>query len=93
MIARVLPVPEDDAPAATTLEGDDAGVGDAETFTVFDTRGDGFAEDVGVGDTGTTVGLAVAVAVGFGRECVGVGVGVGDVVAPRTWIVPNIVVG
>jgi hypothetical protein len=67
MIAGVLPVPDDDVPAATTLEGDDDGVGDAETFTVFDTRGDGFTEVVGVGDTGTTVGLAVTVAVGFGR--------------------------
>ena len=88
MIARVLPVPEDDVPAATTLEGDEDGIGDAETFTVFDTRGDGFTDDVGVGDTGMTVGLAVTVAVGFGRACVGVGVG--EVVAPRTVIVPFI---
>jgi len=52
----------------------------------LDARGDGFTEDVGVGDTGATVGLAVAVAVGFGLVCVGVGVGigVGDVLVPRT---------
>jgi hypothetical protein len=80
---------DDDDPAATTRLGDADGdvVGGVECLTVFDTRGDGFTEDVGVGDTGTT-GLAVAVAVGLIRECVGVGVGVGDVVAPVTVIVP-----
>jgi hypothetical protein len=56
---------------------------------VFDARGDGITEDVGVGDTGTT-GLAVAVAVGFVRVCVGVGVGVGDVVESVMVIVPCI---
>jgi len=68
--------------------GDDDGevVGNVGGSTIFDTRGDGFAEDVGFGDTGTTLGLAVAVAVGFVREWVGVGVG--DVVVPMTVIVP-----
>lgn len=81
---------EDDEPAATTRLGVGvADVGDDDVL-VFDTRGDGFTEDVGVGDTGTTVGLAVAVAVGFGLLCVGVGVGVdvGEGPVPRTWIVP-----
>lgn len=79
---------DDDASATMRLGVDDgtAGVllGDA------DTRGDGFAEDVGVGDTGTTVGLAVAVAIGFGFECVGVGVGVGvfDGVSATTVMLP-----
>ena len=79
--------------AATTRLGVDGG-----PLGVLDARGDGFTEDVGVGDTGTTVGLAVAVAVGFGRVCVGAGVGdecvgVGDGVDPTTVIVPCIVVG
>ena len=75
------------------------GVEDGELLDVLDARGDGFTEDVGVGDTGTTVGLAVAVAVGFGRVRVGVGVGkdvcvgVGDGVDPTTMIVPCIWVG
>ena len=58
----------------------------AEGVCVLDARGDGFAGDVGVGDTGTTVGLAVAVAVDLGRVCVGVGEG--EVVVPMILIVP-----
>ena len=82
---------EEDASATTRLGVDD-GVETAPS--VLDARGDGFAEDVGVGDTGTTVGLAAAVAVGFGVVCVGagearcVGVGVEDGVEPVTVIVP-----
>jgi hypothetical protein len=83
------PPPDDDDPAATTRLGDADGdvVGGVEGLTLFDTRGDGLTEDVGVGDTGTT-GLAVAVAVGLIRECVGVGVGVEELVVPITVIVP-----
>jgi hypothetical protein len=66
---------EDDEASATTRLGVDDGVA-AGPLSDVDARGDGFTEDVGVGDTGTTVGLAVAVAVGFGLACVGVGVGV-----------------
>ena len=84
---------DDDAAASTRLP---AGVASAldEPFNVRDTRGDGFTEDVGVGDTGTTFGLAAAVAVGFGVVRVGdgdalcVGVGVGDEEEPITLIVP-----
>jgi hypothetical protein len=82
---RATPAPDDEEPAATTRLGDaggDAGVGGTADF---DARGDGFTGDVGVGDTGTTVGLAVAVAVGVGRE-VGVldGLGEGVEVSPIT---------
>lgn len=63
-------------------------MGVAEGLCVFDARGDGFTEDVGVGDAGTTTGLAVAVAVGFGRVCVGVGDGDEDGVEPMTVTVP-----
>jgi hypothetical protein len=68
-IQASVPADPDDALAATTRLADDDGdvVGDAECLTVFDTRGDGSTEDVGVGDTGTT-GLAVAVAVGLVRR-------------------------
>ena len=81
---------EDDDEAAASAR---VGVADGPlVFVTADTRGDGFTEDVGVGDTGTTVGLAVAVAVGFGFGCVGVGVGVGlgegEVVALITVMVP-----
>jgi hypothetical protein len=70
----VTPACDDDEDAwATRWLGVDDGV--EAGLSVVDARGDGFAEDVGVGDTGTTVGLAVAVAVGFGRVRVGVGVG------------------
>jgi hypothetical protein len=83
-----LAPPDDDDPAATTRLG--AGEGEAnggvDCLTVFDARGDGFADGVGVGDTGTTAGLAVAVAVGFIREWVGVGVG--DIVVPVTVTLP-----
>ncbi len=88
---RVTPVCEEDDPAASTRLDVDDGTGE---LPFFDARGDGFTEDVGVGDTGTTVGLAAAVAVDFGLVCVGagvgecVGVGVGEVVAPITVIVP-----
>ena len=64
---------DDDAAATTRRVGVAVAGG---LLTVRDTRGDGFTEDVGVGDTGTTFGLAAAVAVGFGLVCVGVGVGV-----------------
>jgi len=89
----VTPVCEEEDAAATTRLGVEDG---GEVPNVLDTRGDGFTEDVGVGDTGTTVGLAVAVAVGFGLACVGVvvevcvGVGVGVVEVPMTVIVPFI---
>ena len=65
---RATPGPDDDEPAATTRLGDGDGAAGVDDAADFDARGDGFTEDVGVGDTGTTVGLAVAVAVGFGRE-------------------------
>ncbi|HJT37760.1 MAG TPA: hypothetical protein VJ818_04990 [Actinomycetota bacterium] len=71
------PVPVEDEPAATTRLGDGDGVGRVDGASDFDARGDGFTEDVGVGDTGTTVGLAVAVAAGFGRG-VEFFVGLGD---------------
>ena len=87
----VTPVCEEVEAAATTRLGVDVGV---EPLSVLDARGDGFTEDVGVGDTGTTVGLAVAVAVEFGLVCIGAGVGedvcvgVDEGVDPTTVIVP-----
>ena len=66
--SALLPPPEsEDAPAAIP-DSDDDDVGDAERVALFDARGDGVTEGVGVGDTGTTVGLAVPVS-----DFVGVG--------------------
>jgi hypothetical protein len=59
------PLPDLDDPAATTFDGDGESVGDVEGLMVFDARGDGFGEDVGVGDV-DPVGLAVAVGFGVG---------------------------
>lgn len=64
-----------DPVAAASIRLDDAdGTTEPAGALVIDARGDGFAEDVGVGDTGTTVGLAVAVAL-VDRGRVGVGDG------------------
>ena len=80
----VTPVWDGDEEAAANAR---LAVGDAAgRFFAVDTRGDGFTEDVGVGDTGTTVGLAAAVAVGFGLVRVGVGGGggLGSLIVTRT---------
>jgi hypothetical protein len=90
-IVRPVADEEVDEPAAASPLGFDVTAGFLLRSTA-DTRGDGFTEDVGVGDTGTAVGSAAAVAVGLVRVRVGVGVdecvGVGDDDAPRTVIVP-----
>ena len=84
----VTPVAEEDVlPVATTR----LAVGEGDTTDAvldLDARGDGFTEDVGVGDTGTAVGFTVAVAVVFVRVWVGVGVGVEECVGEEEGVVP-----